>query len=166
MSVFPYVVGGLLGCVPVYFEAESRLAGMVGPKLAAASPAIGVLASGILITLLGMDVNKARIKYKISWPTLYAVGDSQEAHLFNCVQRAHQHYLESLPMIYSHLYLASRSFPVLSTLSLLLFLLGRYVSARGYQSGDVQQKDKGNFGAPGVILLLGLAVHATVKMLI
>lgn len=89
-----YVIGGVMAALPIYFDLEGKLTEVLGSKFAHAGPGLAVLASQYLNGVLAMGVNKARIEYKVGWPTMYASGDSQEAHRFNCVQRAHQNYLE------------------------------------------------------------------------
>ena len=57
---------------------------------------LAVFASTFLMnTYLVVNVIKARKKYDIKYPLLYAPPDHKHAKEFNCVQRAHQNTLES-----------------------------------------------------------------------
>lgn len=69
----------------------------------AAPLAVGV-ASGIIMAWGGSKVSKARKKYGVKYPTMYAVPgvapegiSDEDANHFNCVQRAHQNMLEGHP---------------------------------------------------------------------
>mmetsp|Transcript_14928 Transcript_14928/g.24418 ORF Transcript_14928/g.24418 Transcript_14928/m.24418 type:complete len:145 (-) Transcript_14928:34-468(-) len=51
--------------------------------------------SWISNTYLTINVVKARKKYDVKYPALYAPADHKNAEEFNCVQRAHQNTLEN-----------------------------------------------------------------------
>jgi glutathione S-transferase len=105
------------------------------------------------------QVGAARKKYKISYPTMYAVPgtlreygpkgetsadasstaageliSSEEAFAFNCVQRGHQNTLENLPLVML-LALVSWSFPIPAGFSLISFSIGRVFYFNGYSKG-------------------------------
>ena len=46
-----------------------------------------------------VQVMKARKKYGVKYPTLYATGEGEDTHMFNSAQRAHQNTLENLPIV-------------------------------------------------------------------
>jgi len=104
----------------------------------------------VLHILMGVFVGLARRKYRIAYPSLYAVpgtprdystkdgassklveGESpnvteSEAYAFNCVQRGHQNFLENAPMIVL-LLLVSWPFPIVSGVAGFVQLVGRYL---------------------------------------
>ncbi len=104
------------------------------------------------------QVGAARKKWRISYPTMYAVpgtpreygpkgetaadasspaGDlitNEEAFAFNCVQRGHQNTLENLPLVML-LALVSWSFPIPAGFSLISFSMGRIFYFNGYSRG-------------------------------
>ncbi|KAJ6867785.1 microsomal glutathione S-transferase 3-like [Populus alba x Populus x berolinensis] len=50
---------------------------------------------------MGFQVGKARKKYNVPYPTLYAIeSENKDAKLFNCVQRGHQNSLELMPVFF------------------------------------------------------------------
>lgn len=49
-----------------------------------------VATAAIVNQYLAVRVAVARRKYEIKYPAMYAQGDSEQAHVFNCIQRAHQ----------------------------------------------------------------------------
>ena len=143
----------------VYFGLESSLSSSLSFLNVSKTGPLAILVGALWLNgYLAMNVNKARIKFNVPWPTLYASGDSKEAHLYNCVQRAHQGYLESLVPFLATLFVASRTNPVLASIAGVIFLLGRVVGARAYSSGDVASKDSGAFGYLGLALNYGFTV--------
>ena len=46
-----------------------------------------------------VQVMKARKKYGVAYPTLYATGEGEDTHMVNSAQRAHQNTLENLPIV-------------------------------------------------------------------
>ncbi|KAJ1442249.1 hypothetical protein B484DRAFT_75085 [Ochromonadaceae sp. CCMP2298] len=88
---------------------------------------VNVVASGLFLTLLGMGVGKTRstcreralkegdkdAAARYSYPKIYAEGFSETATLFNCVQRSHQHALETFTQFVSFSCVAGLKFPCL-----------------------------------------------------
>jgi glutathione S-transferase len=66
-----------------------------------------VVASWFVHVTMGTGVTKARKKYGVLYPTMYAVeSENKEAKFFNCVQRGHQNFLETVPFFLALLLIA------------------------------------------------------------
>ncbi|CAO1623208.1 unnamed protein product [Jaminaea pallidilutea] len=109
-------------------------------------------------------VNKARKASGIPYPQLYAdkaeAKASNKAHKFNCVQRAHQNTLESLPSYAISLIVAGLRFPRLAAGLGATWLIGRVLYTIGYSSGDPSARTKG--AIPSSLALISLQIAATV----
>jgi len=97
------------------------------------------------------NVGVARKKYNITYPTMY----SPDNNTFNCIQRAHQHTLELHPTFLTLLLIGGLQHPKLAIGAGTFYLLGRIVFAKGYYSGDPNNRRKGDFGMLGLLALLG-----------
>ncbi|KAJ7057135.1 hypothetical protein C8F01DRAFT_1153531 [Mycena amicta] len=80
----------------------------------------------------------------VTYPRLYAEKAEMEAnpnaHIFNCIQRAHQNTLEYLPIFYTTTLLTSLKYPILAS-----SLLGTWAAARiaftiGYATGNPNRR--------------------------
>ncbi|OXA52183.1 microsomal glutathione S-transferase 3 [Folsomia candida] len=111
-------------------------------------------ASAIMIIWMGIQVGKARKKFKITYPTMYAPSDTKEGDHFNCYQRAHQNTLEGYPTFLFLLFLGGLEMPVFSALAGVVFILGRISYARGYYTGDPKNRLRGMYAMIGVLALL------------
>lgn len=139
---------------------------------------------------MAFQVGAARKKYKIPYPTLYAVPGtprdyspdsatpaapltegkdalitSEEAYKFNCVQRGHQNSLENIPMV-GLLTLVSWGFPIPAGFALLSWAFGRIFYMRGYIAGP--EKRNSLVGAlltyPALLTLWGLALATAIQL--
>jgi glutathione S-transferase len=103
---------------------------------------IGIGATLIANVYLSVSVSKARKKYGIQYPKLYAdVSDIDEkgkcktqkdVEKFNCVQRGHQNTLETLAVVQLLGVLNGLAFPRFSATCLGLYAVGRILYGRGY----------------------------------
>jgi glutathione S-transferase len=100
---------------------------------------------------MAYKVGQARKKYNVPYPLMY----SPDSNDFNCVQRAHQHTLELFPQYITLLLLGGLQHPRLAAGAGVVYLLGRVLFAKGYYTGDPEQRKKGAFGGLGLIALLG-----------
>jgi glutathione S-transferase len=75
--------------------------------------------------------------------------------MFNCAQRAHQNTLEIFPVYSTLLLIGGLKYPEISSGAGLVFLLGRYVYASNYATGDPAKRTRGGFYALGLLTLLG-----------
>lgn len=107
-----------------------------------------------------LNVMQARKKHDIKYPQLYGPEDKKE---FNCIQRAHQNYLELWPEFLTLLLLGGLQNPRVAAGAGAIYLVGRIVYAKGYSTGDPEKRKYGAFGMVGMIVLLGnticLAFH-------
>nr|KAJ0220959.1 hypothetical protein LSAT_V11C200076190 [Lactuca sativa] len=84
-----------------------------------------------------LQVNKARKKYHVSYPALYATeADTKDYKLFNCIQRGHQNSLESLPIFFVLMVLGGFKHPVICSCLGLVYTVTRFFYFKGYSSGD------------------------------
>jgi len=105
---------------------------------------------------LAQNVMKARKEYRVEYPAMYS-----DNNKFNCIQRAHQSYLENLPSFLFFLLVGGMECPISAAIGGSLFLVGKFVSARGYATGDPEKRRAGMFGyLGGVVLLLSTASFA------
>ncbi|KIY95910.1 glutathione S-transferase [Monoraphidium neglectum] len=109
---------------------------------------------------MATKVVKARKKYEVKYPALYADKDNcpNEANrtAFNCVQRGHQNSLENLPTFLGLLTIAGLKHPLTASAFGAAYLLGRIAYFEGYSSGDPTKRV--NVGTLiGYIGLFGLA---------
>ncbi|PAA70165.1 hypothetical protein BOX15_Mlig020109g3 [Macrostomum lignano] len=95
-------------------------------------------------------VMQARKKFGVEYPDMYSK-DSKE---FNCVQRSHQNYLESMPFFYFMLVFGGLQAPRCSAACAAIYLAGRVVYAQGYSTGDPKKRMRGAFGYIGLFTLL------------
>ena len=135
--------------VPVLYSSSSLMPFL--PKAYAGMLAINCIGSALTLITLGGKVGAARRKAieeakkdgddpnaedRYSYPKMYAEGFSKSAKLFNCIQRGHQHALETYtPFVIMSLIGAIR-YPVSSALGGLLWIVARFAWADGYATGD------------------------------
>nr|CAD1837609.1 unnamed protein product [Ananas comosus var. bracteatus] len=111
---------------------------------------------------MAFQVGKARKKYKVFYPTMYAVeSENKDAKLFNCVQRGHQNSLESMPVFFVMLLVGGLQHPTIaagsvsSTFCAVLLL-------QGYSTGVPENRLK--IGGLNFLALFGLIlVHDVVR---
>ncbi|KAF8364858.1 hypothetical protein HHK36_028193 [Tetracentron sinense] len=79
------------------------------------------------------QVGKARKKYKVFYPTLYALeSENKDAKLFNCVQRGHQNSLEMMPMFFAMLVLGGLHRPLIAATRKRVFYFGEKKNTEKY----------------------------------
>jgi glutathione S-transferase len=100
---------------------------------------LGVFAIANVNSFLGGSVVLARIEHNVKLPNLYAdssKGDETKAILFNCVQRGHQNFLETFPLLILSVlftaFIADR--PNIAGFMLLVVSISRVIYAIGYKS--------------------------------
>ncbi|VUZ42082.1 unnamed protein product [Hymenolepis diminuta] len=97
-------------------------------------------------------VMKARKELDFPCPNMYHPTNTE----FNCIQRAHQSYLEVMPFFLSGLYIGGLNCPVGASLLGVTFLAGRLVYFHGYTSGDPDNRRHGRFGCFALLLMMVL----------
>ncbi|CAL4918648.1 unnamed protein product [Urochloa decumbens] len=92
---------------------------------------------------MSFQVGKARKKYKVLYPTMYAVeSENKDAKLFNCVQRGHQNSLEMMPMFFVMLLLGGLQHPTIAAGLGGLYTVARFFYFKGYATGDPRNRMK------------------------
>ncbi|MFQ6620182.1 hypothetical protein Gotur_000003 [Gossypium turneri] len=90
---------------------------------------------------MGFQVVKARKKYKVNFPNLYALeSENKNAKIFNCVQRGHQNSLEMMPVFFILIVLGGMGHPCVSAALGLFYTVTRYFYFTGYSTGDPQNR--------------------------
>merc|ERR1711953_919465 len=89
----------------------------------------------------------ARKKYGVQYPAMYS--DKQPE--FNCYQRAHQNLIEHLPLFLVLEILAGIKFPKYAAMAGAAWLVGRFIYAQGYYTGN----PKGRLPGFGISKVLG-----------
>ncbi|GAV89751.1 MAPEG domain-containing protein [Cephalotus follicularis] len=111
----------------------------------------------VLNVWMGTQVGKARKKYKVPYPTLYAIdSENKDAKLFNCVQRGHQNSLEMMPMFFILMILGGIRHPCICAALGSLYIVSRYFYFQGYATGDPQKRLK--IGKYGFFAVMGLMI--------
>merc|ERR1712153_114788 len=109
----------------------------------------GLVFAGLFATLIAnfylvINVVKARKKFGVKYPALYADAshidgklckDEKDVAEFNCAQRAHQNTCENMSTIQLLGALNGLLFPTFAGSCLLIFAVGRILYGRGYVSG-------------------------------
>ncbi|KAJ4960723.1 hypothetical protein NE237_020633 [Protea cynaroides] len=115
---------------------------------------------------MGFQVGKARKKYNVPYPTLYALeSENKEAKLFNCVQRGHQNSIEYMPVFFVLLLLGGLLYPVISAGLGLVYIVGRYFYFSGYASGDPKNRKRGEFNGFALLGLVGCTITLGINLL-
>ncbi|TGZ63214.1 hypothetical protein CRM22_007042 [Opisthorchis felineus] len=100
-----------------------------------------------------MRVMKARKEHNVQYPMLYHPTNN----LFNCIQRAHQNYLEMLPSFLMTLFIGGLRYPRSFAVCGVVYLLGRILYFRGYSTGDPEKRKLGGVSLLGLLpMFLGL----------
>ncbi|CAN0326907.1 unnamed protein product [Ascophyllum nodosum] len=108
---------------------------------------------------------RARKKYAIKYPTMYADKSDPNADAFNCYQRAHQNVVENFPQFIVLLALGSVHRPIAAAVAGAIHLGGVIVYVINYRTGDPEKRLKGSFGYAGLISLLVMSTELSVRML-
>ncbi|XP_071704404.1 uncharacterized protein [Rutidosis leptorrhynchoides] len=104
-----------------------------------------------------IQVGKARKKYNVGYPILYATeADSKDYKIYNCVQRGHQNSLETLPIFFTLLVLGGLKHPVICSVLGVVYIVTRYFYFNGYASGD--PKGRLPLGKYNNLAMLGLVI--------
>ena len=105
---------------------------------------------GLWVILVGMSVGGKRksfmskakkdgeenVEERYSLPNLYVSGGTKHSRAFNCVQRAHQQILETLPQFFLMALVSGLSFPGVTFVVCVAWLYARYVWVQGYMKSE------------------------------
>lgn len=117
-----------------------------------------VLVAYVFLNLwMGFQVGKARRKYKVFYPTMYAIeSENKDAKLFNCVQRGHQNSLEWMPVFFVILMLGGLQHPTIAAGLGGIYIVARFFYFKGYATGVPDNRLK--IGGLNYLALLGLII--------
>jgi len=129
-------------------------------------------ASVLLNTIHGFNVGSYRKAAAIPYPAAYAPSSrtDNEAHAFNCAQRAHANYIENQPSFLAALLLAGVRFPLTSAGLGAGWCVARWLYMKGYSNGKAGDGGKGRY--KGIwfwfaqLGLLGLTAYSGVQMVL
>ncbi|KAM7541042.1 hypothetical protein Aperf_G00000038934 [Anoplocephala perfoliata] len=101
---------------------------------------------------LAKRVIDARRQIDFPAPNMYHPTNAE----FNCIQRAHQNYLENLPLFLSGIFIGGLFCPVSASILGAIYLAGRIGYYKGYTSGDPLKRKRGGFSflAFGLLMLM------------
>ncbi|CAA2980695.1 microsomal glutathione S-transferase 3 [Olea europaea subsp. europaea] len=106
---------------------------------------------------MAAQVGAARKKYKVFYPIMYATeAENKDAKLFNCVQRGHQHSLETMPMFFMLMILGGIRHPLICASLGVVYSIGRFFYFKGYSTGDPWKRF--TIGRYGFVAFLGLLI--------
>jgi len=123
------------------------------------------LSSWVVLQYMGINVMKARKRYNVDYPALYANDSNPQGKAFNCVQRGHQNTLENYPQFLLLLGLGSIQYPLVSSIGGAIWLLGRLAYFHGYSSGQPEKRQYGAFGYIGFFTMMGCAIKTIYDLL-
>ena len=118
----------------------------------------------------GIAVSRLRKHYGLEYPDMgngrYSAKLTDEQwYKFNCAQRAHQNYLEGLPMLLSWLLIGGISYPLVAVGFGVTALIGRQFYASGYRNSGPKGRSIGaGVGALCFIGLFGTSVATGLKI--
>ena len=159
-----FSVGTAFGYGALKLELEDKLKALLPTAEPLALPLAACMFHVFVMQWLGFCVNNARKRYNVPWPWLYAEKSHPNAIEYNCVQRAHQHYLEQTIQLAIVMGVAATEYPF-SAGACTIFFTASKISGNvlGYGSGKASRKAWGMWGYLGLITLTGLALFATIK---
>ncbi|KAG0469881.1 hypothetical protein HPP92_016581 [Vanilla planifolia] len=106
---------------------------------------------------MAIQVGKARKRYKVPYPALYAVeSENKDAKIFNCIQRGHQNSIEFMPVFFVTLLLGGIRHPILASGLGTIYVVARFFYFKGYASGVPENRLK--IGRLNFLALLGLVI--------
>eukprot|EP00484_Ammonia_sp_Unknown_P018143 CAMPEP_0197030016 /NCGR_PEP_ID=MMETSP1384-20130603/9336_1 /TAXON_ID=29189 /ORGANISM="Ammonia sp." /LENGTH=184 /DNA_ID=CAMNT_0042459289 /DNA_START=965 /DNA_END=1519 /DNA_ORIENTATION=- len=142
-----------------FFDVEKLLRTVTGLESNYGLIGLVMLFNIYILMYLGMNVGRARKKYGVEYPTMYAdVNHSKNrknANIFNCVQRSHQNSLEQQATFLTVCALSAQKYPLVAGVAAFVVCLGRLAYAAGYSTGDPSKRYRGAFGYFGLLTLLG-----------
>lgn len=132
--------------------------------------AAGFLSTWVLQLYQFVLVARYRRAADIKYPQMYAekaeVEKSVAALKFNCMQRAHQNTLESIPTVYLGTILTALQFPKIAAFLITFWSVNRVIYTQGYITGDPAKRTRGGLGLVCQVALLLLSVYTVVPMVL
>ncbi|OJA16158.1 hypothetical protein AZE42_00020 [Rhizopogon vesiculosus] len=114
-------------------------------------------------------VGRYRKRAGINYPQMYAekaeAEGSEAALRFNCMQRAHQNTLESVPLVFLSTVVAGLKYPVLAAALCATYSAARIIYTVGYKTGQPKRRTFGSlFGSVSTLGLFGSATYAAYQL--
>ncbi|XP_078441038.1 uncharacterized protein LOC144711018 [Wolffia australiana] len=117
--------------------------------------ALVVFLYALLNFWMAIQVGRARKRYKVQYPNLYALeSENKDAKLFNCIQRGHQNSIEAMPVFLTTLVLGGLQHPVLAASLGVVYTIARFFYFSGYSTGVPENRNK--IGGLNFLALVGL----------
>ncbi|KAJ3672907.1 hypothetical protein LUZ60_006281 [Juncus effusus] len=92
---------------------------------------------------MGIQVGKARRKYKVPYPTMYVTEtENKDAKLFNCVQRGHQNSIEFMAVFFTTLLVGGVQHPCIAAGLGALYTVARFFYFKLYSKGNPDSRLK------------------------
>ncbi|KAL8581228.1 hypothetical protein ACOMHN_038328 [Nucella lapillus] len=114
---------------------------------------VGCVGNTFVNMWLAINVSRARKRFDVAYPDMYC--SSKE---FNCIQRAHQNFLEGQGQFLMLLFLGGLQYPKVTAGAGVMYLLSRVAYALGYYTGEPSKRQWGTWGKIGELVLLGNAI--------
>ncbi|XP_065192962.1 glutathione S-transferase 3, mitochondrial-like [Sycon ciliatum] len=121
----------------------------------------GAVGGFLMNIYLGTRVGKARKQHDVKYPAMYSATNDR----FNCIQRAHQNFLEALPLFLTTGLIAGVYHPIIASVFNVIYLLGRLIYAQGYSTGDPEKRGRGSFMYIGYLGNVGLTIYTALCLL-
>ncbi|CAD7700172.1 unnamed protein product [Ostreobium quekettii] len=102
-----------------------------------------IAGTAFLVQYMAIGVSKARKRYGVEYPKMYMEGDSTDAKIFNCTQRAHQNTLESAPIAMVSNGVLGLAHPLTAASLMTVYAVGRFIYFEGYKSGNPNKRFPG-----------------------
>lgn len=117
---------------------------------------------------MGSQVGRARKKYKVFYPIMYAnEAENKDAKIFNCIQRGHQNSLEMMPIFFVLMILGGIRHPLISTSLGVVYTVSRFFYFKGYSTGDPNNRlSLGKYSFLAVFALMICTISCGVHMVI
>eukprot|EP00294_Goniomonas_avonlea_P014455 CAMPEP_0114563908 /NCGR_PEP_ID=MMETSP0114-20121206/13396_1 /TAXON_ID=31324 /ORGANISM="Goniomonas sp, Strain m" /LENGTH=175 /DNA_ID=CAMNT_0001749857 /DNA_START=9 /DNA_END=533 /DNA_ORIENTATION=- len=130
------------------------------PKLYGGVVLVNAVGTSFLLIYLSTKVGQARAKFiekakkdgdadaeaRYAYPKMFAEGFSDTARQFNCIQRGHQHALETYPSFIVLSLVGGLRFPVVTMLGGLVWMIARVKWAQGYATGNPSERYSSPWG--------------------
>merc|ERR1712062_408663 len=116
-----------VGMLIDYLNVESMIGKMTGLQSNYGLVGLSMIFNLYILMYLGIQVGKARKKYGVDYPNMYAdpahCKDPKMANIFNCIQRAHQNSIEQQPTFLTTVALCSMKYPLVAGVSAFVMCL-------------------------------------------
>eukprot|EP01123_Difflugia_compressa_P010641 TRINITY_DN3942_c0_g1_i1.p1 TRINITY_DN3942_c0_g1~~TRINITY_DN3942_c0_g1_i1.p1 ORF type:complete len:218 (-),score=14.25 TRINITY_DN3942_c0_g1_i1:186-779(-) len=148
-----------------FFKLENKIASLTGLPSDYRPAMVAFCVYMFVNTWMGFSVVKARGTFNVPWPNLYADKSHKYANEFNCVQRGHQQTLESVPMFMGMLFIAGKTYPVLTGICGSIWAATRILFLWDYAKGAKKRGSRSFAGIISILLLSGLTSLSVITQL-